>query len=218
MKARVDSRDQTPVEGALYLRHVPVLDYVQVRVVGKRGSWTVDPDSIEVLRPQAVPIAELEEGDPLVHDPRWRRVVDLEEARSAGLVGPSGARQGGSWEDMYAALDRIVAPLLEAGWREVSRDREEDPKGGDSVWFELERGQKRIEVELLEGGGLIAWPLEAIEDKDDPDEPSEPLFSLDEASAEFTREAFRREGWLDTASEREPSQRSSAGQSPTSST
>lgn len=114
VRARVDTRDPTYVVGVLHLRHVPSLDYVQVNVDSGR-LHDVDPRSIEVLRPQVVSIAKLEEGDPIKDVPGWRRIVDLGQAIAEGLVADVRERDHGTWANMFAELDRTVAPLLGAG-------------------------------------------------------------------------------------------------------
>lgn len=95
-------------------------------------------------------------------------------------------------------LDRVVAPLREAGWRPIEDYAEESWEFGDSVAYDLERADKRMEVELSEDGRIDVYRLASEQGSDPNAEPSEPLFVLylDEAEAS-RREAFGREGWLD---------------------
>jgi hypothetical protein len=201
VKARVDSRDPAYVEGVLHLRFVPTLGYVQVNVISGGDVYDVDVDSIEVLRSRAVPVAELEVDDPLTRDAGWRRIVDLDQARSEGLLSPTRVRNGGTWGDMHASLDQIVAPLVEAGWCKVREWSEESWEHGDSVAYDLERAAERIEVEFYEDGRIIAWAVEPVDDVDDGSADStEPLFVLHEGTDEVRLEAFRRQGWLEPPS------------------
>jgi hypothetical protein len=101
---------------------------------------------------------------------------------------------------MFASLDRIIAPLVEAGWRKVDQHQEEDSWTGDSVAYDLERAAERIEVELIEDGSIIGWPVETVDLEDPSAEPSEALFNVSQASDEATLGAFVREGWLDSPS------------------
>jgi hypothetical protein len=198
VKALVVSRDPAVVEGILHLRFVPTLGYVQVNVITDGGMYAVDPDSIEVLRSGAVAIAELEDGDPLTSDAGWRRIVDLDKARGEDLVSPTRIREGGTWEDMFASLDQIVAPLLHAGWRNVKEWSEESWEHGDSVAYDFERAATGIEIELYEEGRIVAWSVEPAVDTDDLSaESSEPLFVVHEKTDEARFDAFRSAGWLD---------------------
>ena len=197
VRAREDSRDRPVVEGVLQIRYVPSLDYAQVLVLGYDGrSYDVEPDSVEVLRPAAVPVEELEKDAWLRSDPRWRRIADLDQARAEGLVQTTRARTGGTWADMLHRLDAVVAPLLPAGWRVVEDYTEESWEYGDSVAYDLQRADERIEVELYEDGQIDVWRLGESDEGDD--EPTTPLLKLDFGDTdEARREAFHREGWID---------------------
>lgn len=194
VRARVDTRDPTFVVGVLVLRHVPRLNYVQVCVEAGERSHFVDPGSIEVLKPRLLSLEELEEGDPVTYDAGWRRFVDLDDAIAQGLVGAVREREGGTWADMVAQLDRTVAPLLAAGWSGFHIDREESDVYGDSVTFELDRDRDEpIQIELYEYGRILVWRAEPSAD---PDNPDPPLFAIDETTHTARVEAFRRAGWL----------------------
>ena len=190
---REDSRDRPIVEGVLHIRYVPSRRYVQVMV----GRHDVEPDSIEVLRPGAVPVEEVEPNEPLRSDPGWRKILDLNQARAEGLVHVTRGRAGGTWEELRCRLDGVVAPLVDAGWRAVREYAEDSWEFGDSVAYELKRGDERIEVELYEDGPIDVWRLEEHEVERNG-EPSPPLLKLDFADTEEARrEAFSREGWID---------------------
>src|SRR5207302_1199144 len=90
------------------------------------------PDSIEVLRNAAVPVAELEAADPLVGEDGWRRIIDLAQERSEGLLTPLVERVGGTWDDLFSNLHERVLPLLNAGWTLTGTDRDESSEYGDS--------------------------------------------------------------------------------------
>ena len=193
VRARVDPRDGSIVEGVLHLRHIPTLDYVQVRVYGDFG-YEVDPSSIEVVRRGVMSVEELEKSDPVRGDPGWRRIVDLDEAQREGLI-RAVVRRGGSWADMFDRLNRVAASLVEAGWAVFDQDQSPDSKDGDSVSYMLERGGTSIELGLDEHGCVYFFPLD--EDLTPDDEGYfEDLFNLDRASDDSIREEYRRRGWL----------------------
>jgi len=48
---------------------------------------------------------------------------------------------GGTWEEMFADLDAIVAPLVTDGWEVLDRLQEESSAYGDSVICSLKRGR-----------------------------------------------------------------------------
>ena len=193
VRARVDARDGPIVEGVLHLRHVPALGYVQVMVDGNLG-YAVDPASIEVIRRGVTPVEQLERTDPLRTDPGWRRIVDLDEAQREGLI-RTVARGGGSWAEMFNRLDRVAAPLVDAGWEVSDQDQCRDSKEGDSVSYILARGGTSIELGLDEHGSVYFFPLD--EDLTPEDEGYfEDLFNLARASANSIREEYGRRGWL----------------------
>ncbi len=157
----------------------------------------VEPDSIEVLRPGAVPVEKIEADEPLISAPRRRRIADLDQARAEGLVQRTLVRTSGTWADMLHRLDRVVAPLLQAGWRVIEDYAEESWEHGDSVAYGLQRGDDRIEVERYEDGQIDVYRLREDDDGRE-DEPSPPALTLDYGDTEkASREAFGREGWLD---------------------
>lgn len=196
VRAVEDNRDAETLEGVLHIRHVPALGYAQVNVVVDGGYRSVIPGSIEVLRTATVSVTALEASDPLVHDDGWRRVVDLEQARSEGLLSPPVERVGGSWDDLFAKLHERVRPLLNAGWALAGTDREESSEHGDSVFYDLERDGTVLNVEYYEHGQLVAYPVEAHpQDEEDP-EPTEPFFSIYDSTLGSSRLAFEEQGWL----------------------
>jgi hypothetical protein len=189
-------RDAGVIEGALHLRYVPSLDYVQVNVNRDGRLYGVHASSIEVLRPGAVPVADLEANDPVRHDPGWRSVTDLDQARAEGLIREPNVRTG-TWTDMFAVLDRAVAPLLDAGWRIVDTYQDPDSKYGDVVAYDLERGDDLIEVDCGENGWIGGWELHPSDDPDNPSGATEPSFVADGTDDEQCRAAFEQEGWLE---------------------
>lgn len=193
-----DSRDRQAVEGVLRLRHIPSLDYVQVRVEEELGQWFVDPASVTVVRQGVAVVGDEEVVDLVRGDPGWRRITDLELATAEGLVSEARVRPGGSWTDMAARADGLVAALVEAGWRMYGHERDISERFGDSVSCML-TGPREIQVELYEDGYVIVWALDSPseDDEGDDDEPSPPLFSIENATAESCRAAFAEHGWLD---------------------
>ena len=89
---------------------------------------------------------------------------------------------------LLAAFDRLVEPLVAAGWTAAVRRTETEHGPDASALGELERGGKRIDVELFldgmtqvfRGGGRRT------------DEPDPPLFQTDgaEALAQFAARAW----------------------------
>lgn len=190
--AIADDREARSVEGILYLRHVPSPEHVQVQVVVDGGIWMVTPESIEVLVPREVPVEELEAHDPLVCQPSRRRITDLAEAAERGLL-PESTRVGGTWDDMFDELELRARPMLDAGWRLVSTEQEESWEHGDSVFYDLERGDEAVELEYYEHGQLVAYPM--LEEPPDGD-VTEPVFSIYDSTADSALEAFREHGWV----------------------
>jgi len=191
VSAQLDTRDATTIEGILYLRYVPALAYVQVRVDGHN----VDPHSVIILRPGAISIESLEEGDPVVSDPAWRRIPDLDTARSERLLTDSEVREGGTWEDMFGRLDELVAPLIAASWQ-VQRSIQETEASweyGESVIYVLARRNALAEVEMFDDTGVHLWDAG---ESADPDEPDPPLLSFDAATPAGCRAGFHHIGWL----------------------
>jgi hypothetical protein len=197
VRAVEDDRDAETVEGVLHIRHVPSLGYAQVNVIADGRLRSVLPDSIEVLRAAAVSVTELEASDPVVHDDGWRRIVDLEQARSEGLLSPVD-RVGGTWDDLFAGLHERVLPLLNAGWALARTDRDESWEYGDSVVYDLERDGAILNIEYYDHGQLVAYPVEehAQDDEDCDSDPAEPLFWIDDSTPESSRLAFEEQGWL----------------------
>ena len=190
VRAVVDDRNGRSVEGTLYLRHVPTPEHVQVHVIAEGGSWAVVPDSIEVLVPEEVTVEDLEAHDPLVGQPGRRRISDLADAAEAGLLLES-TRVGGTWDDMFAELERRARPMLDAGWRLVDTLHEESWEYGDSVFYDLERDGSVVELEYYEHGQLVAYPV-----VEEPVEDAEPFFSIHGSTEASALDAFRRQGWL----------------------
>jgi hypothetical protein len=189
-----DNRDAKLVEGVLHLRHVPSLGYVQVLVHDTRLE-DVNPDSIQVIRPAAMPIEELEGSDPLRNEPTWRRIESLDDARSADLLLPAIERVGGTWDDLFAGLRTAVSPLIEVGWKALKEHREESWEYGDSVSINLRRAGESLEIEYYADGQLAVHRNDAEQEVEDDDE-TEPILYLAEATPDSCREAFQGQGWL----------------------
>lgn len=196
VRAVEDNRDSETLEGILHIRHVPTLEYAQVNVIVDGRDRSAIPDSIEVLRSAAVPVAELEAADPLVGEDGWRRIIDLDQARSEGLLTPDVERVGGTWDDLFSNLHERVLPLLNAGWTLTGPDRDESWEYGDSVFYDLERNGTILNVEYYEHGQLVVYPVAEQVPDEDESERTEPLFSIDDSTPENSRHAFEEQGWL----------------------
>ena len=203
VRAVVDNRDAETVEGILHLRYVPSLRYVQVNVIADGGLRNVRHDSIEVLRPGAVKVGELEASDPLVGDEGWRRILDMDQARAEGLLPPQVERLGGSWDDMFEAMHERVVPLLDAGWLLTGREHEESWEHGDSVFYDLERGATHLNLEYYEHGQFVAYPNEPRPEAEWDGDPTEPYFSIYDTTPATCRSAFEEQGWLRPAGRRQ---------------
>lgn len=198
-----DNRDAAVLEGLLHIRLVPSLGYAQVNVLVDGHPRAVIPESIQVLRGQAASLEELEATDPLVGEAGWRRVVNLEEARSEGLLPPPLERVGGTWDELLAMLHERALPLLEAGWTLTSTDREESWEFGDSVFYDLERDGLILNLEYYEHGQLVAYPVADSASEDEGPEQAEPTFSIDDSTPENTPRAFEANGWLSPTTHQE---------------
>lgn len=197
VRAIVDRRGDEVVEGILNLRYIPSLDYIQVNVVVDRNIRSVRPDSVVCLEAGCVAPEALEAIDPLYGRPGWRPVRDLADAMASGLVPPAVDRVGGSWDDLFAALRSLAAPLLAGGWEVTDTWRDESWEYGDSVFYFFGRGDQTIELEYDEHGSLVGWPP-GLSDPDAED-PDPPLFTIDDADAANAAEAFQGQGWLNLA-------------------
>lgn len=195
VRAVTDDRDATQVEGILYIRHVPTLNYAQLHVLSDGRASSVLPDSIEVLAPQEVTREQLEYGDPLVGEPGRRWIVDVAEAVADGLVQEPSSRVGGTWSDMFEQLAARAKPMRDAGWQLISTEREESWEFGDSVFYDLQREGEVIELEYYSHGTLVAYRMdEGDEGSDDPESGS--IFSIPDSTAASARAAFRACGWI----------------------
>ena len=139
VSAVVDDRDEDPIEGVLELRYVASRDYVHVIVRSEdRYAW-VDPSSVELIEARAV--------EPAEPDPEAERFVDLHAAMRDGLVMPVREREGGTWAEMEAEVERVAEPLVASGWFLTGISSESDSSYGDTASAELERNGLAIEVE-----------------------------------------------------------------------
>lgn len=179
VRALSDDREQQVVEGILILRLVETLNYVQVTVRSEDESVSVRPSSIEVLRPSDISV-EHDEGQ-----------SDLAGATQAGLIKPEWTQPGGTWEEMTAALDSAVAALLGAGWAIVDTFAEVSSEHGDSVGYDLRRGDVTIEIEYYCDRDVVAWPAGTNDE-----ESSEPFWRVPGGQVV---DRYRSAGWLDTA-------------------
>jgi hypothetical protein len=193
VRAVIDTRDPEYVEGELDLRYVQSLNYVQVHVLTDDGFVSVVPESIEVLRISGLSTEELAD--------RWT-VFDLDYAVAQGLVSPTQPRVGGSWADMVARLDWLVAPLLQDGWQIIEEMQEHVEFGQELVGYILEREGTKIDIELYDDGWIGAWDV-ADSDYDLNEDPPEPLirdwWDIDDESDAgrlSLKDDFTAVGWL----------------------
>jgi hypothetical protein len=63
-----------------------MLNYVQVNVNVDGRIHSVDATTVQVVRRNVVPVAELEGSDPLNGTKGWRPIIDLDDAVREGLV------------------------------------------------------------------------------------------------------------------------------------
>jgi hypothetical protein len=197
VRARTADRRATAVEGVLHLRHVPSLGYVQVLVLADEGTHSVDPASIEVIQMDTVQAETLERDDPLRNEPGWRPVRDLEDARAAGLVQPARDFHGVTWADLFAGMDLLVQPLLDAGWKVTEKLEEASFPDGDSSLYSLERAGELIDLERFEDGAVVVHPGGDGSLEDSDGEPTEPLFTASRNDDILSEFASR--GWLTRA-------------------
>jgi hypothetical protein len=97
-----------------------------------------------------------------------------------------------------ADLQMLMAPLLGAGWkvRGILNDYSWDC--GSSLMGALERGERRVDIELF-GDGWIDAHSYSSDHEYDPDSPGEPpLFQVHSAEELFAEYAAR--GWLEPPS------------------
>ena len=93
---------------------------------------------------------------------------------------------------MFDELAERARPMIDAGWRLVSTARDESWEFGDSVFYDLERDGRLIELEYYEHGQLVAYE---VDDAQDADEEST-IFVIPDSSAMSSLEAFRAHEWV----------------------
>lgn len=93
--------------------------------------------------------------------------------------------------DLAADLDRLVQPLLDAGWVPTKRIQESSYPPHQSLIDTLYHGWDVIEVELFADGLITVWPYGG---PGYPDNSSEPLITADSAAELFNQYSER--GWL----------------------
>lgn len=93
-------------------------------------------------------------------------------------------------EDLFAAFDHLVAPLLLAGWSVRSRIAERTFGSDISAIGELERGGERIDVERFPDGMTQVFSG----NEGGADDPAEPLFISE--TDDLARREFTKRGWL----------------------
>jgi hypothetical protein len=158
---------------------------VQVHVFDGDRMVSVRPSSVEVVNPGT--------REPCLPP----CPADLQEAARRGVLHKEWYQPGGSWADMEARLESLIAGLVAAGWTVTARDRDVSWEHGDSVIFDLERYGETIELESFGDGRLTAWPMDNDRpDEDDGGESSEPLWRIDASDANRADERFRSSGWL----------------------
>lgn len=201
VRAFEDRRRAMLLEGILYIRYVPILDYVQVAVIEDGHLYDADPETIEVLRRAAVSVETLVRDDPLRSTRGWRQVDTLDQARAQGLVLPPISRDGVPWADLLKELDSRVAPLLAAGWKITEHDQDESFNYGDSVSYRLERGALAILIEYHQSAEVRGDWLQGKPAQQNPatpsDEPSEPAFTVAEGTNDACARAFCQQGWME---------------------
>lgn len=203
VRARVDQREERWVEGPLYLQYVASRRYVAIHVLAEDRVHDVEPETIEVTGPGAVPIAVLQAADPLTGGPGWREVRDLAQAEAEGLVLPTRVREGGTWADLFAALDRLVGPLVAAGWTI------EDQPGGELGVRRHGRlrpgpGGRTVGVGVLRVRLARLYDLSRPPNPDPDAEPDGPLLGIAHATPASAESQYRLHGWLDTTAAEEP--------------
>ena len=101
--AVVDDGDAETVEGILHIRHIPS----PVRPGGRdrRRPVAVHSPRLDKGRPARRSAGARARGPrPVVGGDGWRRIVDIDQARDEGLLLPQTERTGGTWDDLFAAL------------------------------------------------------------------------------------------------------------------
>ena len=194
MRARTADREATEVEGVLHLRYVPALNYVQVNLLKDGAVFDADPRSIQVLDPGVEPPERLEEVDPLRGDADWRPIRDLDAAQAAGLVPATRDYGGVTWADLFARGDKLVQPLVDAGWVVTERHAERTFGVPDSVMYSLNRMGELVDVERFEDDHVTVYPGGEMPYERDEDDVQEPLFAA--KSDVETAAEFARRGWL----------------------
>jgi hypothetical protein len=191
VRANRSNREALEVEGILYLRYVPSLDYVQVTLLDESGRLdNVNPATIKVVEAGVVDIEQLEDGEPLIGEPGWRRVTDLDAAIADGLVTLESG-DGMSWDALLEEMRGILKPLVDAGW-EVIREETEQSEDDCVVCF-LRRATDHLSVDHYPDGWTNLWET----DSDFWSDELTPTFGLgpDDPVA-VVRTAFGQRGWI----------------------
>ena len=183
--------------GILHLRFVPFVKSVHVDVILPNSlSVSVDPASIQVVRAGVVPVEQLEAGDPVVSDPGWRRIFDLNEAINDGLVREV-IRDGLSWDDLIVRMRRVLQPLIDAGWE--ASGEETDESEDECVVCCLQRGEDRLSVDHYPDGWTHIWITDE-EGLSGEDAEAVAVFPDDDDAGWVARE----HGWIEPDHGQEP--------------
>jgi hypothetical protein len=191
VRANRSSRDASQVEGILFLRYVPSLDYVQVTLLDERGGLHhLDPTTIEVVEAGVVDIEQLEKDEPLTGDPGWRRITDLETAIAAGLVSLESG-DGMSWDALLERMRGVLKPLVDAGWEVVREETEESED--DCVVCLLRRAPGYLSVDHYPDGWTMLWETD---EKFWSDEMAPTVRLGPDDPVRVVRSTFEERGWI----------------------
>jgi hypothetical protein len=191
VRANRSNRDALEVEGILYLRYVPSLDYVQVTLLDESGRLdNVNPATVKVVEAGVVDIEQLEDGEPLIGDPGWRRVTDLDAAIAEGLVSLESSDEM-SWDALLEQMRGVLKPLVDAGWEVVREETEQSED--DCVVCLLRRAPGQLSVDHYPDGWTLLWETDEEFSSDEveptvqlgPDDPVRVVHSI-----------FEERGWI----------------------
>jgi hypothetical protein len=149
------------IEGRLEIVVDDSDDYVRPTIVTRNKRHEVFPDSIHVL-----------EKSPSTDSIEPRLFNELQDAATKSLIRTLrvgwAPRYDTTWEEMFANLEVLLAPLQAAGWKQTAIGHEVGSWDEDD-FASLVRNDILVDIEMGESGYVSAWEELLLEERTDED-------------------------------------------------